>query len=349
MSIEEAREFVIGKVLAPAMESPHVSQQVKNITKNQIPWINSCKKVGDVYQYLVKITKGRDESVDEIEEAGLNTYEMILPEFKLHFASQLANITTFKDFKRGQTYSTHDILNVVGQYDTRSGGIQRYKEGEELKAIAIKVTLEGGKYQNEWLIPNQLLKYYMKSISGDFKETYLDNAAIINSGDIPIHAFVRKNAKESFVYKGKYKYLNHFNEGSSKWFQLAKTDFVQMNTMDDIAAELESKVIESSRSPSSNRQKRLSKAPKKPNKRVVTTTVYDRNPDVIAEVLEIANGICGECGNKAPFKRRSNQKPYLEVHHKIRLADGGDDTVENAIALCPNCHREMHFGQPSKK
>ncbi|MGO2991961.1 MAG: HNH endonuclease [Halomonadaceae bacterium] len=22
----------------------------------------------------------------------------------------------------------------------------------------------------------------------------------------------------------------------------------------------------------------------------------------------------------------------------------GSDTVENAIALCPNCHREMHYG-----
>ncbi len=23
--------------------------------------------------------------------------------------------------------------------------------------------------------------------------------------------------------------------------------------------------------------------------------------------------------------------------------DGGDDTVENALGLCPNCHRELHF------
>ena len=26
------------------------------------------------------------------------------------------------------------------------------------------------------------------------------------------------------------------------------------------------------------------------------------------------------------------------------LADGGSDTVENAAALCPNSHREFHFG-----
>ena len=33
---------------------------------------------------------------------------------------------------------------------------------------------------------------------------------------------------------------------------------------------------------------------------------------------------------------------YLEVHHIDQLAKGGADTVENAVALCPNCHRKMH-------
>ncbi|WP_223111555.1 HNH endonuclease [Billgrantia pellis] len=24
------------------------------------------------------------------------------------------------------------------------------------------------------------------------------------------------------------------------------------------------------------------------------------------------------------------------------LAKGGEDTIENTVALCPNCHRKMH-------
>jgi 5-methylcytosine-specific restriction endonuclease McrA len=94
------------------------------------------------------------------------------------------------------------------------------------------------------------------------------------------------------------------------------------------------------------RQERLRNAPRKPNQRSVTTTVFDRNPDVVAEVLERANGFCEneKCGKKAPFLRVSDNSPYLEVHHRIPLAQGGDDTVENATALCPNCHREAHFG-----
>ncbi|WP_080666815.1 HNH endonuclease signature motif containing protein [Variovorax paradoxus] len=44
------------------------------------------------------------------------------------------------------------------------------------------------------------------------------------------------------------------------------------------------------------------------------------------------------------FVSKATGDPYLEVHHITPLALGGDDTVDNAWALCPNCHREKHFG-----
>ena len=33
----------------------------------------------------------------------------------------------------------------------------------------------------------------------------------------------------------------------------------------------------------------------------------------------------------------------------LRLADGGPDTVENAVALCPNCHRRLHYSGEALK
>jgi 5-methylcytosine-specific restriction endonuclease McrA len=36
---------------------------------------------------------------------------------------------------------------------------------------------------------------------------------------------------------------------------------------------------------------------------------------------------------------------YLEVHHIIPLSENGEDSVDNAIALCPNCHRQEHYGE----
>jgi 5-methylcytosine-specific restriction protein A len=92
------------------------------------------------------------------------------------------------------------------------------------------------------------------------------------------------------------------------------------------------------------RRKRLLKAPKKPSRVPMVILGYVRNPDVVAEVTMRANGKCEACKEKAPFLRRKDGSPYLEVHHIRTLADGGDDTVENAIALCPNCHREKHYG-----
>jgi 5-methylcytosine-specific restriction endonuclease McrA len=38
---------------------------------------------------------------------------------------------------------------------------------------------------------------------------------------------------------------------------------------------------------------------------------------------------------QAPFNRTKDNSPYLEVHHKKRLSEGGEDSVKNAIALCP--------------
>ena len=98
------------------------------------------------------------------------------------------------------------------------------------------------------------------------------------------------------------------------------------------------------RSNADARRERLKIAKKQPEKVAVLTMVFNRNPDVIAEVRERANGYCERCKAAAPFVRRSDNTPFLEVHHRIPLAQGGEDSVENALAVCPNCHRQAHFG-----
>ena len=92
------------------------------------------------------------------------------------------------------------------------------------------------------------------------------------------------------------------------------------------------------------RRQHLATAPKYARLVQVTATAFLRNPYVVAEVLLRAAGVCEQCHEKAPFQRRSDGTPYLEVHHRVRLADRGEDTVENAIAVCPNCHRRAHYG-----
>jgi len=113
---------------------------------------------------------------------------------------------------------------------------------------------------------------------------------------------------------------------------------------EELKAELQKEVAKSCADLPETRKKRLELAPKKPTIVQVIRTEYRRNSDVVAEVMIRAAGICEGCFCKAPFIRASDGTPYLEVHHVLPLAEGGDDTVENAEALCPNCHRRKHFG-----
>ncbi len=91
--------------------------------------------------------------------------------------------------------------------------------------------------------------------------------------------------------------------------------------------------------------KRIKKARKrisKPDRVNVIGTRYLRNADVAEFVKRHAKGVCQLCKKEAPFKD-NNGTPYLEVHHVIWLSEGGNDTIGNTVALCPNCHRQMHI------
>jgi len=80
---------------------------------------------------------------------------------------------------------------------------------------------------------------------------------------------------------------------------------------------------------------------KKLSIRRVASQRHVRNEYVTEFVKRRANGKCQLCGQDAPFHDRSGQ-PYLEVHHIQWLSKGGEDKIDNAVALCPNCHRKMH-------
>ena len=107
------------------------------------------------------------------------------------------------------------------------------------------------------------------------------------------------------------------------------------NLIETIDNQFQAEVLNSLNSNTEERKHRLKTAEKTPKTRVVSVTIFERNPDVVAEVLIRAKGCCENCKLDAPFTRRKDNTPYLEVHHKKRLADGGEDTIENAIMLFP--------------
>lgn len=109
--------------------------------------------------------------------------------------------------------------------------------------------------------------------------------------------------------------------------------------VDDLAAESDAKA----ENPEDSSLKTPPVGNKTPASSQTSVTQFARDPAVVAWVLKEAAGICECCRKPAPFEREDGSL-FLEVHHVLRLTDGGEDTIENAVALCPNCHRELHYG-----
>jgi len=120
--------------------------------------------------------------------------------------------------------------------------------------------------------------------------------------------------------------------------------YTEKQSYESLQQEFTKEIEKSVNSSTFARIEKLKSTPTKPKMIEATIKVYVRSPDVVAEVLNRAKGICEKCHKPAPFIRAKDNTPFLEVHHIKQLADEGLDTVDNALALCPNCHRELHYG-----
>lgn len=89
-------------------------------------------------------------------------------------------------------------------------------------------------------------------------------------------------------------------------------------------------------------KKRAEQAPSEPRKVEIVSTLYIRSSEVSNYAKQRAKGICDLCGEGAPFMKPTGE-PFLESHHVEWISAGGSDSIDNVVALCPNCHRKMHF------
>lgn len=351
MDIKEAIQFVVDEVESPALEHPSLEDEFKRkVTTSKIV-VHRIKKIGDLKRYLQRFEvvppPGDPKRMlyDRFKSLGLKTYEDLYPEFIQKFAQGIDDVTVLDDFVIGKQYTSWDISIFSKTYNTQSG---IYLIGDEpnYQAIFIKATFSDGKYPNKWIKKYDVLKYYMYSVNNVFKSEYKYNSAIINAPKYGTPIYVFEKEDEKCTLKGIYEYEKDELDTSdgSRWFILKKIslfDTKHLVTEQEYDQEINKQVSISRTSNKIERRKRLIAAPKSPDTVTVTSTQFVRNGDVIVEVLERAKGICEECKKPAPFLRK-DLTPYLEVHHVKPLSEGGEDTVENAKALCPNCHRAAH-------
>lgn len=70
--------------------------------------------------------------------------------------------------------------------------------------------------------------------------------------------------------------------------------------------------------------------------------VYERSPRIRQAALARSGGRCEWC--LQPGFEMADGQVYLESHHIKPLAEDGTDSIDNVIALCPNDHRQAHYG-----
>ncbi|WP_074435595.1 hypothetical protein [Oceanobacillus jeddahense] len=196
MDINVAINFVIDKVENPALKHPNLEDNYKHKVKHSKTIIQKMKKIGDLHRYLKRfedvapIGDPKRKLYDRFKELGLKTSEDIYPEFLEKFKQYVDDVTVLEDFVIGKEYSSWDISVFAQTYDTRTG-IYLIGDKPNYQAIFLKATFEEGKYPNEWIEPDQILKYYMYSLKSTFKKEYKFNAVILNSNqtNTPIYVF----------------------------------------------------------------------------------------------------------------------------------------------------------------
>lgn len=178
------------------------------------------------------------------------------------------------------------------------------------------------------------------------------NVAIINHAKNGKQLLVFRTISDGFrEYIGPMDYVDHdyidakdINGNTRKGIMFRLTQLKSSNVDPQVADIASTKTDEAL---DVLRAKALSAASLKPDKKSSAREYYERSAIVAKYVLARACGKCELCDKEAPFLRKDNT-PYLEPHHILRLADEGPDHPGSIAALCPNCHREVHYGLNGK-
>jgi len=250
----------------------------------------------------------------------------------------------------GDILTNEDITNIFGC--SGQGGMRRSHKTNTLVLISNHDKLNNP-YNDRWI--GNIFHYTGMGMEGDQSLDFNQNKTLSNSRseiDLGVFLFeVFESKKYTYVgevelvdkpYQEKQKDL----EGRDRrvWvfpLKLKNNSLpppISKETLDDLISKKENYVKQLS---DKELLERAKDSISTPGERLVTARQYERNPYISELAKRRANGICQLCKKEAPFKNK-NGEPYLETHHIKPLSKAGEDTIENTVALCPNCHRRMH-------
>jgi 5-methylcytosine-specific restriction protein A len=252
----------------------------------------------------------------------------------------------------GNLPSSGDVLSndEIGQRFGvgNMGGMRRSRSRNLLVLISDPFK---GLYEDRW--DGDILHYTGMGPSGAQSLSYAQNRTLAESTKtgITVHLLEALDPQK-YTYVGEvelagapYQEEQLDNEGQARmvWMFPIKLKGGAVPILTDEQARLieESHARIARRLPMEQLQARAKQAKKRPAIRTTQASTFVRDAAVAEYVKRLSGGLCDLCEKPAPFQNRFNEA-YLECHHIIWLAQGGEDTITNTVALCPNCHRKMH-------
>jgi len=229
------------------------------------------------------------------------------------------------------------------------GGMRRSHKTDTLIIVSNHVV---SIYDDRWV--DDVLHYTGMGSIGDQYLEAAQNKTLSNSNDngVAVHLF------EVFVDR-EYTYIGQVYLSGESYFEsqsdingnLRNVCVFPLKMFEEIAPVLLQSYVEQAFTKKLKQANRLSdeelerrarSGRRKSGTRRTSSLQHDRDPWINAHAKRRAGGVCQLCKVPAPFNN-SKGEPYLEVHHIEWLAKNGEDTPENTVALCPNCHRKMHI------
>lgn len=251
----------------------------------------------------------------------------------------------------GKTYKREDLTEIFTKVQTQ-GGMRRSKVTNSLLLISHRSTnVKEAIYEDRW--DNDVLYYTGMGQEGNQNLDGTQNKTLNETKQNEARVFLFEVFKPTeYIYTGEVELIDapfiekqlDINENMRNvWIFPLKLKSSKILIEEKQLKEIE--VIRAKKIHELNDneiEKGVQSGKKIPSKRTTITTTYERNQYIIEYAKRKAKGICQLCDSPAPFNNKKSE-PYLEVHHIKWLAQGGSDTIENVVALCPNCHSKMHI------
>jgi len=207
-------------------------------------------------------------------------------------------------------------------------------------------------YDDKWF--NDELHYTGMGKSGDQSLDFAQNKTLANSNStgIEVHLF-EVILPSQYIYRGQaYLCGTPYQEVQPGEDDVVRKVWVFPLKLKETSQLLDRTLLEKYRQTKQKDAKKLSvdalkkraqqTGSTKVSQRIVASSTYVRSEFVAEYSKQQAKGICQLCDMPAPFNSMDGN-PYLECHHIEWLSKGGPDTINNTVALCPNCHRKMHM------